>query len=201
MSKNKLLLLSLGAVLCFAGTAGALAQYTTEKTTENNLKFDTVDIDLEEYQLDDNSSLVDFINPSQQIPGSIISKIPRIYNKGSECWIRIKLSFSIDDEDLESINTDDLHGFQSEKWLQASDGYYYLLNSLDENSSVDVFDSVTIPSDWGNNYMDKNVYINVTAEAIQLSNFYPDFNSESPWGNQEIEECVRSRDFERGSES
>lgn len=198
MNKNKILILSLGAILCVAGTAGALAQYTAEKETTNNLMVDTVDIELQEFQLDDNGSEVEFINPSQQLPGTTISKIPRIYNKGSACWIRVKLDFSIDDENLETVDIDDLNGFQTDNWTLGDDGYYYFHQSLSENTDIDIFDSVTIPSEWGNEYIDKNIFLDITAEAIQTKNFTPDFSTGTPWGNIEAEECVRSRDFERG---
>lgn len=196
MSKNKILLLSLGAILCVAGTAGALAQYTAEKEVENNLKVDTVDIELEEFQLDENNSEVAFINPLQQIPGTTISKIPRIYNKGSECWIRVKLDFSID-ETLETVDIDDLNGFKSDNWVKGDDGYYYLIQVLSEDTDINIFDSVTIPSEWGNEYKDKNIFVDITAEAIQTKNFTPDFSSGKPWGEEKAEECVRSSDFER----
>lgn len=197
MSKNKILLLSLAAVLCIVGTTGALAQYTAEKETVNNLKIDTVDIELQEFQLDENSSEIEFVNPTQQIPGATISKIPRVYNKGSDCWLRVKLDFSIDDENLETVNIDDLNGFVFDNWVKGDDGYYYLIQVLSENDDINIFDSVTIPSEWGNEYKDKNIFVDVTAEAIQTKNFTPDFSSGKPWGVEKAEECVRSRDFER----
>ena len=174
-----------------------MAQYTAEKEVENNLKIDTVDIELEEFQLDENGSEVEFVNPIQQIPGTTISKIPRIYNKGSECWLRVKLNFSIDDVALEPVDINDLNGFASDNWVKGIDGYYYLIQVLSENSDINLFDSVTIPSEWGNEYKDKNIFVDITAEAIQTKNFTPDFSSDKPWRNENAEECVRSRDFER----
>ncbi len=197
MSKNKILLLSLAAVLCIAGTTGALAQYTAEKETVNNLKIDTVDIALKEFQIDENSSEIEFVNPTQQVPGATISKIPRVYNKGSDCWLRVKLDFSIDDETLESVNIDDLNGFQTDDWVVGDDGYYYFLKTVKENTDIDIFESVTIPAGWGNEYIDKIISIDIIAEAIQTKNYTPDFSSGKPWGEEKAEECVRSRDFER----
>ena len=34
----------------------------------------------------------------------------------------------------------------------------------------------------------------MTAEAVQAANFTPDFSSESPWGDTEIEQCVHETD-------
>lgn len=197
MNKTKLLLLSFVAILTVVGVTGAFAQYTAEKETVNNLKTDTVDIELKEFQLDENDSEVDYVNPDIQLPGMIVSKIPRIYNRGSECWIRVKLDFSVDDENLVPVSLDNVIGFQPDNWITGSDGYYYFTQPIQESTDIDVFKAVTIPSYWGNEYKDKNIYIDITAEAIQYKNFNPNFNSDKPWGDIKAEKCVRSRDFER----
>ena len=197
MNKTKILVLSLTAALGVIGTAGALANYTAEKEVVNNTKNDTVDIELKEYQIDDNSSLSEFVNPVNQVPGATVSKIPKIYNKGSECWLRVKLDFNIDDEELETIDINNINGFKKDSWIAGDDGYWYLKESLKENADIDIFESVTLPSEWGNEYKDKNIYIDITAEAIQTKNFTPNYKNDKPWGNEEVEECVRSRNFER----
>lgn len=198
MNKTKILVLSLTAALGVVGTAGALANYTAEKEVVNNTKTDTVDIELKEYQIDDNSSLSEFVNPVNQVPGATVSKIPKIYNKGSDCWLRVKIDFDIDDKELETIDIDNLNGFEKDNWVFCKDdGYWYLKESLKEETNIDVFESVTIPSEWGNEYKDKNIYIDITAEAIQTKNFTPNYESNKPWGDEKAEECVRSRDFER----
>ena len=175
MNKTKILVLSLTAALGVIGTAGALANYTAEKEVVNNTKTDTVDIELKEYQIDDNSSLSEFVNPVNQVPGATVSKIPKIYNKGSECWLRVKLDFNIDDEELETIDINNINGFKKDSWVSGDDGYWYLKDSLKEETNIDVFESVTIPSEWGNEYKDKNIYIDITAEAIQTKNFTPNY--------------------------
>ena len=195
--KIKLLLLSLCAIICISAVTGAIAQYTAEKEVVNTAKTDTVDIELEEYQLDDNSSLVDFVDPVNKMPGTSVSKIPIVYNKGSECWLRVKIEFSIDDENLYPISLDDIDGWNTDDWSFGSDGYYYYKNKFSENSEIKLFDNVNIPSNWGNEYMDKHIFIDITAEAIQTKNFSPELENEKPWGDETIEECVRSRDFER----
>lgn len=67
-----------------------------------------------------------------------------------------------------------------------------------ETPSVDqdkeTFQNVTIPAAWTSKAQDRVLGLTVTAEAVQAANFTPDFNSESPWGDTEIEQCVHETD-------
>ena len=43
---------------------------------------------------------------------------------------------------------------------------------------------------WTEEHGGQKLNISVQADAIQAANFKPDFTAMSPWGNQEIQECV-----------
>ena len=55
-------------------------------------------------------------------------------------------------------------------------------------------ESPRIPSAWSSRASDRELGLTVTAEAVQAANFTPNFDSESPWGDTEIEQCVHETD-------
>ena len=88
------------------------------------------------------------------------------------------------DEELDGI---------SDAWVQHGE-YYYYTQPLQNGESADFFQSVTIPSAWSSRASDRELGLTVTAEAVQAANFTPNFDSESPWGDTEIEQCVHETD-------
>ncbi len=61
------------------------------------------------------------------------------------------------------------------KWIPGEDGYFYLQEPLSATASdtAVLFNKVTIPWYWGNNYADVSFKIEVVAEAVQKDNFKP----------------------------
>lgn len=81
----------------------------------------------------------------------------------------------------------------SDAWVQQGE-YYYYTQPLKNGESADFFQSVTIPSAWSSKAADRELGLTVTAEAVQAANFTPNFDSEYPWGDTEIEQCVHETD-------
>ena len=77
----------------------------------------------------------------------------------------------------------------SAEWIKRGD-YYYYTKVLKKQESVDLFQSVSVPAVWTEEHGGQKLNISVQADAIQAANFKPDFTAMSPWGNQEIQECV-----------
>lgn len=74
-------------------------------------------------------------------------------------------------------------------------GWVLLLYAAVEKRRIRrLFQNVTIPAAWTSKAQDRVLGLTVTAEAVQAANFTPDFNSESPWGDTEIEQCVHETD-------
>ena len=55
---------------------------------------------------------------------------------------------------------------------------------------MDLFQSVSVPAVWTEEHGGQKLSVTVQADAIQAANFKPDFTAMSPWGNQEIQDCV-----------
>lgn len=88
--------------------------------------------------------------------------------------------YILSDEELDGI---------SDNWIQQGE-YYYYTQPLKNGESADFFQTVTIPSAWSSKASDCELGVTITAEAVQAANFTPNFNSDSPWGDTEIEQCV-----------
>lgn len=93
----------------------------------------------------------------------------------------------------EYILSDEELGGISDAWVQQGE-YYYYTQPLKNGESADFFQSVTIPSAWSSKAADRELGLTVTAEAVQAANFTPNFDSEYPWGDTEIEQCVHETD-------
>lgn len=94
------------------------------------------------------------------------------------------VEYVLSDEDLDGI---------SDAWVKQGE-YYYYTKPLKNGESADFFQNVTIPAAWTSKAQDRVLGLTVTAEAVQAANFTPDFNSEAPWGDTEIEQCVHEKD-------
>ncbi len=62
----------------------------------------------------------------------------------------------------------------TQKWV-LKDGYYYYQSILkagknNNGDTVVLFNKVTIPKSWGNDYADKTIDIKITAQAVQSDN-------------------------------
>ena len=95
-------------------------------------------------------------------------------------------------EYIQARRDEELDGI-SDEWVKQGE-YYYYTQPLKNGESADFFQNVTIPAAWTSKAQDRVLGLTVTAEAVQAANFTPDFNSESPWGDTEIEQCVHETD-------
>ena len=58
-----------------------------------------------------------------------------------------------------------------------------------------MFQAFELPADWNQSGIAKDtIQIHLRVDAIQSDNFEPDFESESPWGNVEVQEAVEPED-------
>ena len=159
-------------------------------TAGNVLTTNYVDIDLKEYFMDLSQKERLYNNENITVyPGSKISIIPKIINLGSNCYVRAKLEFKIDNEIIENSNNsifDILDG-----WEKHGD-YFYYNSILNSNETITIFNNIKIPNNISNEYIGKKIIVSVSADAIQSDNFKPDFTLEDPWYNIKIEKSVDS---------
>lgn len=185
---------AVSAVVFCAGTAVYAFQ---DSEVINRFHTGSVNIRLKEYMMSPEGLEVEFADPENILPGKYISKIPRIFNEGADCFVRVKISYSdpelTGDENLREI---------PEMWYKAADGYYYLTESLKSGEHADVFHGIEIPADLSQEQaQEKTIHVSIKAEAIQAAGFIPDYQSDTPWGKVEILDAVNTEDGDGGSAS
>ena len=175
MNKKKLIpLLSAVALVGVIGVGSTLAYFTDNDAANNVVTMGHVNIELDEPEF---SAANEDNTITNVVPNQTITKDPTItVVAGSEsCYLRAK----IDITELNADETADLleNTNIGEDWVLAEDGYYYYQNAVsksDEDQTVDLFDTVVIPAEWGNEVADLTFEINVSAEAVQADNFTPE---------------------------
>lgn len=159
-------------------------------TSGNILTTDSVDIDLKEYWTNFNNEQVQYNGENITVyPGSEISIIPKITNNGSNCYVRAKIDFKIDNNAIT-----DLSNIVSilDGWQKYGD-YYYYNSILNSKESIEIFRTIRIPISISNEDSEKKIIVTVSADAIQSNNFNPNYTLEDPWYNVEIEKSVDSK--------
>ncbi len=182
MKKKISIIVTAATLVALIIVGGTLAFFTDKGTVTNVITMGDVHIALTEPAFKD----------SGIVPGETISKVPTVKNIGSnDAYIRCKLNIVVpeaknQDETLtrevqllQGIAFGDADiGGSAAKWVLADDGYYYYQDKLTKDESVKFFHSVTVPEIWDNDFADKTFQINVTADAIQSSNFTPSKNTD-----------------------
>lgn len=180
---NKIILFLLCFSLLFCGS-GITLLALSETSVTNNFSTGVVDIELEEFEIQ-NGEEIPYINNKEVLPGTEISKIPRVENMGNDCYIRVKLTF----KDITELDDSNLFGI-TEDWVKIGE-YYYYKNILKTHDKVDVFQGLSIPEGFSELNAGQKFELTIDVDAIQSKNFTPDFNSSEPWGSVEILLCEK----------
>ena len=161
-SKKKLFLLG-GVLFLIMSISGIYSLADEINKTESGLSTSAVDIELNEYSQNNEPFQED---GKKVMPGDKIILIPRINNLGIDCYLRAKITYSVEQE---SFNILDYIDGNYSTWTKKGD-YYYYNSVLEEEDSVDLFQEVTIPN-LSSDYQGKKVVIHIIVEAIQEKNF------------------------------
>lgn len=189
LKRNRfIIVLAFSVMMLVSPTGQAYAKTSVDVT--NNFETGIVDIGIKEYQITDGKEELWKDNPIV-LPGDKVSKIPRVYNYGADCYVRVKIAF----RETEEITEEHLFGI-SDKWLKADDGYYYYTEILKSGKDVDVFQGLRIPEEISEEMSGKSFYLDISLDAIQSKNFTPDFKSASPWGSIEIMKCEKEGQYD-----
>ena len=157
---------------------------TTDTTVDNKMRTGGVNIKLEEFILNEGNQEVEYTDTVRTVvPGEKINLIPRITNLAAPCYVRVKLGYN-SGSNIATFS-DSSYGEMGDNWKKAGD-YWYYKTPLAQDAKLDVFKYVIIPTNMGNDDQDKELKLNILAEAIQSDNFTPNFESDEPWGNPEI---------------
>lgn len=198
------------SALAIASAIGVWAIVEAETSVENNVSTSIVDISLKNY-----TKVEDKIIPMDEkkdalvvMPGMKISQIPRITNKAINCYVRASIAIDNKNQVNHPITVEDISGFTTD-WVKAGE-YYYYTNIFETGSTIDMFDTISVPEEWDTQYTEgdeirdyytKNDWdITVKVDAIQAANFTPAFDKVNPWGEEgkdyEIQECIHEDGYD-----
>ena len=163
VSERRLFLL--GIVLFFIMfISGIFALGDEINQTENGLSTGAVDISISEYNQNDEPFLED---GKVVMPGDEISLVPRVNNLGIDCYLRARITYTINNDILDE--TDYVFGDYS-SWKKEGD-YYYYESIFGREESLDLFYKVKIPDVVPNSYQGKDVVVRIIVDAVQAKNF------------------------------
>ena len=181
----------ISAVGVVSGVTGVWGLYSETVSVHNHVETGDINIRIEDYETQGNM-LKPFQNNPTVLPGDTVSKIVQVKNLAETCWIRCKVTFGKDKNGKSLLSMDNIRGI-SEKWVRQGE-YYYYTEPVDRQKYAEFFKEVYIPESWDSSYAEELLSIGIRADAIQKEGFQPDFSALSPWGNQEIQQCIHEVD-------
>lgn len=153
--------------------------------TLNHLETGNIKIELKEYRIMEDGTETDYFYDGEVVPGTYVSKIPRIHNLSSDCYVRIKTEYpsklKLEDGNLKGISDD---------WIKRGE-YWYYQPVLEEEESVDFFTGIQFPADWDEEQAGQDILLALHAEAIQAVNFTPDYTRDDPWFGEQPQHCLQ----------
>lgn len=174
------ILLMTSLLYSVAGAVYARTDSTAE--VHNYIETGDINIDLKQYQPNGE----EFKAGQIWIPGDRIADVIQIENQAKECWVRVMEHH----DEVISI------GGVSERWV-FREPYWYYTETMKEDEAVIFAEELSFSPNATEETGGKNDCIEITAEAVQAANFAPDFQGESPWGDQEAELCVHVKADEK----
>lgn len=189
MKRKRKWMIALGFLILVCGGYMAVSA-GNEAAVSNYISTGIIDIELEEHQIKNGKEAKWQDNPLL-LPGADVSKIPRIHNRGSDCYVRASIGFRDLAVDLERH----IYGLGG-SWVKKSDGYYYYTDILKTGESTDLFKGIQIPANFPQEAEGSAFHLDISVDAIQSQNFTPDFSSGMPWGQVEILKCEKQGPYQ-----
>lgn len=152
----------------------------TSNNASKNFETGVVDIELNEFHKQGGTEAA-WSGTATVMPGEKVSLIPRIENKGADCYVRAKITF----KDTNKITEKDITGF-GKKWYKADDGYYYYKGVLGTKDTLDIFQGLSIPKNLPKSMAGTTFSMDIQVHAIQSKNFEPKYDMAAPWGSIKI---------------
>lgn len=150
----------------------------------NNMKTGSVDVKIDLYEVNEKGETM--LRPGQIEGDSKISCIPRVTNLREESYVRVKADIKKDKESIEPLTMESVYGLD-EDWIKRGN-YFYYKKIMKPMESVDIFSGIQISQEWKED-ITSEFKIQLTVDAIQASNFSPDFGSVAPWGMVQIQKA------------
>jgi predicted ribosomally synthesized peptide with SipW-like signal peptide len=171
MNKKKAATLVVATGLIGAiGIGSTLAYFTDSESASNVVTTGDVDISLSYSEL----SFENFL------PGDLIENgsVLTVEDHSADSYLRVSLDITgtegaeAQTADFAALIEDQLNDYG---WVAGEGGYYYYQPDagIAVPGDYTIFDDVTIPVEWGNEYKNLSFYVTINAEAIQARNFTP----------------------------
>lgn len=175
MKKKIMLTITATALAVMMAIGGTIAWFTDTEEVTNVITMGNVDISLRE--TDESEELgytevgLQFGEEVPLTPGAQLEKDPYVVGIGdNDAWVRLKVELSGSATEVQGFDFEDLVDFDND-WDYEADGYYYYNTTIDTgHNTSSLFDGVTIPTTWGNEYANTTLTIKIIAEAVQADN-------------------------------
>lgn len=179
MKKKKLLIISaIAFLLIFSLLArDSLSSLLLSIRQRFVSQTDTVEVILE-----DNQPRSTPIVPESSIPLDMDVK-----NMGTTCYVRFKVNVYAGEDYLRDLSEEDLE--LAKGWEKKTDGYFYYQGILEENESLDLYDSITLHHDVITKE-EQILMVETTIQAIQSEHFEV---TQDGWGDVKIQQTLHSR--------
>ena len=185
-ARNKRLLL-IGIVFFIIFSISGIYALTEDviNNTESTISTSYVDIKLEEYQNGE-----PYIKENEVVmPGETISLNSKINNLGIDCYVRAKISYTLNGTEYNEF--DYING-DYKNWNK-KDKYYYYTPVLKQNETINLFDTIQVPNEILNESSGDKIIVHIIVEAVQSKNF------DGNWDEVDIKKAV-DRSYSMDSE-
>ena len=175
--KKKIAAAALIVSMLSISAMGTLAYFTDTGIAHNVITSGKVDITLNDAMgYDENNQPIRELKGV--MPGVTYDKVVSVTNEADSqnAWVRIKLEKVIEPApDVEAKNDPSLAIInlpkeEGSKWVKDGDYWYYTDILKPSETTENLFETVTIDKNMGNEYQNSTVKILVTAEAVQADN-------------------------------
>lgn len=198
-SRSSFLLAAVLGCLMVIGFLGISAARNTTLATSATLQTDKVTIQV--------NKVAEGTTSGTLAPGSPVNQTIGIMNTGSDCYVRVKVDFSVEDAPFGSAAWSEQGGNLADndgRWSYHG-GYWYLEDVLETGREARFVESILYPTFaedkdgvWapmgddfsGDPAAGAKLKSAITVEAVQKDNFEAAFDSDNPWGDVEVEETT-----------
>jgi len=199
MNKKRLVtMLSAIALVALLAIGATLAFFTDQESATNSFAMGNVGITLTETSTDEENVIPNedgSLSFTSVMPNQIISKIPVVTVDADSLDVYIRARVVVEAIEGSTITAENLAELESllntqilgngiwERGDAADDTNFYVIGRRSAGDFVTLFNTVQIPSSWGNNTANQGFTIRIIAEAIQADNLTSDAWTSASFGN------------------
>ena len=169
--KKKFILLTVLAGVMLATAGGSIAYFTVAGTAANVITAGNVKMALHDEITQGEAFSQQSLNA--MMPGTTADKKVYVENTGDNAfYTRIRLDCSAQSPDGTTLGVNNIaFDFDTVNWQLGTDGWYYYQFAVEKNAKTKpLFTKVSLLPETGNDYMDADVRIKISAQAVQQAN-------------------------------